>query len=370
MVHVVGMGLVSPLGKDKQTNWQNLLAGYCPIKIQQPFAHWSPVPLAMIASMPSDPTTLLLTALTEALQDAGWELPLPNCGVVIGSSRGAQYLWEQWLTHQRDDYHTWLEHLPGSFARIVAAKVGTKSLVSAPMAACATGAWAVATGVEWLRQGQCSQVIVGAVDAPITPLTLAGFSQMGALAKQGCFPFDQKRQGFVLGEAAGVILLEKPNHSQPKYGSILGWGCTCDADNPVLPSRDIEAAITAIDNCFKANNLTFNQCSAIHTHGTGTLRNDEREIRIIQRLFPDDIPILATKGATGHSLGASGIVNIIFSLLAIKDQVLPPCVGLTEPDFSANFVRVKQDKKLRSILNLSFGFGGQNGAILVGNSEG
>ncbi len=369
MVYVAGMGLVSPLGKNKQTCWQNLLTGHCPIKIQQPFAELPPVPLAMIASVPSDPTMLLLDALTEALQESEWELPLKDCGVVVGSSRGEQYIWEQWLAYQRDDYHTWLAHLPGSFARAVATKVGTKSLVSAPMAACATGAWAVATGMEWLRQGQCSRVIVGAVDAPITPLTLAGFMQMGALAKNGCFPFDQKRQGFVLGEAAGVILLEKQNHATPKYGSILGWGCTCDANHSIIPSTDITAAITAIQNAFKLSHLTPGKCDAIHTHGTGTSLNDEREIRIIQHLFPEGIPILATKGATGHSLGASGIVNIIFSLLALQQQILPPCVGLHTPDFLGNFIRQKQSANLGTILNLSFGFGGQNGAILVGNSE-
>ncbi len=369
MVYVVGMGLVCGLGNNKQTAWQNLLAGYCPIKIQQPFTHVPPAPLAMVDTAPSEPTTLLLNALTEALQESRWQLPLKDCGVVIGSSRGEQYLWEEWLAHQRDDYHTWLEHLPGSFARTVATQVGAESWVAAPMAACASGVWAVATGMEWLRQEVCSRVIVGAVDAPITPLTLTGFMQMGALAKNGCFPFDQNRQGLVLGEAAGVILLEKQNHVTPKYGSILGWGCTCDADHPIIPSTDITAAMTAIHNCFKQSHLTINQCSAIHTHGTGTFLNDEREMRMMQALFPPDIPIIATKGATGHSLGASGMVNIIFSLLALKAQILPPCVGLHTPDFAGNFIHKKQPAKLEAILNLSFGFGGQNGAILVGNSE-
>ncbi|APB35334.1 3-oxoacyl-(acyl carrier protein) synthase II [Gloeomargarita lithophora Alchichica-D10] len=369
MVQVVGMGLVSALGKNKHTCWQNLLADHASIALQQPFPMISPLPLAMLEGKPSDPTTLLLTALTEALHESEWELPLSDCGVVIGSSRGEQYLWEQWLAHERNDYHLLVEHLPGSFARTVATKIGTKSLVSAPMAACATGVWAVATGVEWLRRGQCSRVIVGAVDTPITPLTLAGFRQMGALAKDGCFPFDQERQGLVLGEAAGVILLENQKKSIQKYGSILGWGTTCDAENLVISSVDLEPAITAIENCFKYNNVSLDKCHVVHTHGTGTIIGDHREMQIIQKLFPDDISILATKGATGHTLGASGIVNIIFSLLALKNQILPPCTGLNMPDFSGNFIRKKQQVKLDSILNLSFGFGGQNGAILVGNSE-
>ncbi|MEN9218685.1 MAG: beta-ketoacyl-ACP synthase [Gloeomargarita sp. DG_2_bins_126] len=370
MIDVVAMGLVSPLGKDKHTGWQNLLAGYCPIKIQQPFAHLPPMPLALIANRPSDPTTLLLTALTEALQESGWQLPLEDCGVVIGSSRGEQALWEQWLTGQRQDLQTWLAHLPGSFARTVAAKVGANRWVAAPMAACATAMWAVAIGMEWLRQGQCARVIVGAVDAAITPLTLAGFMQMGALAKEGCFPFDRKRQGLVLGEAAGVILLEKPSHAQKKYGSILGWGCTCDAENPVIPGADMTAALTAIQNCFQCSHVTLNDCHAVHTHGTGTRRNDDREMQMIHHCFPKPVYLLATKGATGHTLGAAGMVNIIFSLLALREQVLPPCVGLSDPDFGGNFVRVKRQAKCNAILNLSFGFGGQNGAILVGNAAG
>jgi len=114
-------------------------------------------------------------------------------------------------------------------------------------------------------------------------------------------------------------------------------------------------------------NGSLNACDAVHTHGTGTPANDRREFHIIEHLFPKDIPILATKGATGHTLGAAGMVNIIFSLLALQDQVLPPCVGLREPDFPGNFVRVAQAQKLNTILNLSFGFGGQNGAVLVGH---
>lgn len=371
MIGVVGMGLVCALGRDKQTSWRNLLAGLCPIQIQQPFPHIPPLPLARVGPgdtpLPTDPRALLRDALTEALQDAGWELPLPDCGVVIGSSRGEQYLWEQWLAGERYDYHTWFEHAPGSFARMVAAKVGAKSWVAAPSVACATAAWAVAIGMEWLRRGQCARVIVGAVDAPITPLTIAGFRQMGALAPTGCFPFDQKRQGLVLGEAAGVLLLEPCHQTPPKYGWILGWGCTCDAAHPVTPSMDIESAVMAVQKSFQSPNGSLNACDAVHTHGTGTPANDRREFHIIEHLFPRDIPILATKGATGHTLGAAGMVNIIFSLLALQDQVLPPCVGLREPDFPGNFVRVAQAQKLNTILNLSFGFGGQNGAVLVGH---
>ncbi len=371
-IGVVGMGLVCALGRNVHTSWQNLLAGYCPIKMQQPFPQLPPLPLARAVGMdtplPTDPGVLLQDALAEALQDAGWALPLPDCGVVIGSSRGAQYRWEQWLAGERDDFYTWLEHLPGSFARMVAAKVGSKSWVAAPSVACATATWAVAIAMEWLRQGRCARVIVGAVDAPLTPLTIAGFRQMGVLAPTGCFPFDRKRQGLVLGEAAGVILLEPCPHTPPKYGWVLGWGCTCDAEHPVTPSVQIEAALTAVHNCFRMHRHALDCCDAVHTHGTATQANDRREFHLITHLFPKGIPILATKGATGHTLGASGMLNMIFSLLALKHQVLPPCVGLREPDFPGQFVQVAQPQKLRAILNLSFGFGGQNGAVLVGNS--
>ncbi|MCS7292056.1 MAG: beta-ketoacyl synthase N-terminal-like domain-containing protein [Gloeomargarita sp. SKYBB_i_bin120] len=369
MIAVVGMGLVSALGWDKFTGWHHLLAGHCPIKVQQPFAQVPPAPLALVTSQPTNPRTLLLAALTEALQDAGWELPLLDCGVVIGSSRGEQARWEQWLSGQRQDLHQWLDHLHGSWASWVAAKVGAKSWVAAPMAACASGVWAVATAVEWLRQGYCTRAIVGAVDAAITPLTLAGFRQMGVLARDGCFPFDVKRQGLVLGEAAGVLLLEASEQVTGKYGFIKGWGCTCDADNPVAPSTDTTAAMQAIHNCFAMSGVPLEACDAIHTHGTGTLHNDRREMQIIQQLFPESVAILATKGATGHTLGAAGMVNIIFSLLALQTQTLPPCVGLHTPAFPGNFVRQKQERPLQFILNLSFGFGGQNGAVLVARAE-
>ncbi|MEN9276590.1 MAG: beta-ketoacyl synthase N-terminal-like domain-containing protein [Gloeomargarita sp. GMQP_bins_5] len=363
MTAVVGMGLVSALGPDKYRSWQRLLDGDTPIRVRQPFAHIPPAPLAMVADAPADPRRLLLMALTEALQDAGWTLPLPDCGVVIASSRCEQAVWEQWLAGQRQDLDRWLDHLPGRWAGWVAAKVGAKSWVAAPMAACASGIWAVATAMEWLRRGDCSRVIVGAVDAAITPLTLAGFRQMGVLATEGCFPFDQKRQGLVLGEAAGVLLLAA--EALPKYGWIRGWGCTCDADSPVAPSADTAAAQQAIQTCLALAGLAPASCDAIHTHGTGTPHNDRREMQLIQQLFPESVVLLATKGATGHTLGAAGLVNVIFSLLALHTQMLPPCVGLTQPAFPGRFVRRAQPATFQFILNLSFGFGGQNGAVLV-----
>ncbi|MEB3159824.1 MAG: beta-ketoacyl synthase N-terminal-like domain-containing protein, partial [Synechocystis sp.] len=247
------------------------------------------------------------------------------------------------------------------------------NLIKAPMAACATGLWAIAEGVELIRRRQCQRVIAGAVEVPITPLTLAGFSQMGALAKTGCFPFDQNRQGLALAEGGAFLVLEPLEQAKKRqariYGQILGWGFSCDAYDRSAPAPDNHCAQIAIKKCLDRSGLTPNQLDFIHPHGTGTVLNDQREAQLIQRLLPTSIPITASKGATGHTLGASGAIAVALSLLSLYHQQLPPCVGLTKPEFPLKFVGLNAPTQpkvpINSGLCLSFGFGGQNGAIAV-----
>jgi 3-oxoacyl-[acyl-carrier-protein] synthase II len=241
------------------------------------------------------------------------------------------------------------------------------------MAACATGLWSIAQGFELIRTGQYERVLAGAVEAPITPLTLAGFAQMGALAKTGAYPFDRHREGLVLGEGGAILVLEASTLAAQRgatvYGRILGAGLTADGYHVSKPEPGGRAAIAAVKQCLQRSQLDAAEIGYIHAHGTATALNDRNEAHLIQALFPQDVPVSSTKGATGHTIGASGAIGAAFCLMALKHQVLPPCVGLKQPDFALNFVTQPLPSASQTALCLSFGFGGQNAAIAFAASR-
>ncbi len=380
-VVVTGIGLVSALGKNLEDSWQQLIAGQSGIRWHQPFSELEPRPLGMIAKQPAHMRVLTHSVVTSALKDAGLFPPLPDCGVVIGSSRSYQGLWEQ-MARQMDrgvgdkgdatpssSLEDWLETLPHMNAIAVARQIGACGMVLAPMAACATGIWAIAQAALLIQTGQCQRVIAGAVEAPITPLTITGFEQMGALAKTGAYPFDLYREGLVLGEGGALFVLESAELAHQRqakvYGQILGFGLTADAYHANTPEPEGRSAIAAVKQCLERSHLSPNDIDYIHAHGTATLLNDRIESILIQRLFPKSVAVSSTKGATGHTLGASGALGVAFSLMAMKQQILPPCVGLSHPEFDLDLVRGARQSKIQRVLCFSFGFGGQNAVIAL-----
>ena len=430
-VVVTGIGLVSALGTSLEDSWQQLIAGNSGIRLHQPFPDLEPRPLGLIGKQPVELAFLTQMVVASALKDAGLIQPLPDCGVVIGSSRSHQASWEEMAREaretrgQRDERRTqrvrispplfgqrlgkernvsvdkiphpphlpiptpvattegtsatrwlpspsplsWLDTLPHMNAIAAARQIGATGIVLAPMAACATGIWAIAQAVLLIQTGQCQRVIAGAVEAPITPLTITGFQQMGAAAKTGAYPFDKHREGLVLGEGAAVFVLESAELAKQRqakiYGQILGFGLTADAYHANSPEPEGRSAIACVKQCLERSNLTFSDIDYIHAHGTATEMNDRIESMVIQRLFTKDVAVSSTKGATGHTLGASGALGVAFSLLALKNQILPPCVGLKEAEFDLNFVTTARKAEIRQVLCLSFGFGGQNAAIAL-----
>lgn len=382
VVVVTGMGVVSALAPSLGKTWHRLLCGESGIQKCHPFPDIPAQPLALVESRPSYLEELLKPALSEALDDAGLAPPMRDCGVAIGSSRGFQSQWEEGASA----YHTLIpsptkkrpllttpEHLAHIYgvspASIVAQSVAAQGPVLAPRAACATGIWAIAQGADLIRAGYCSRVIVGAVEAPITPLTLAGFNKMGAMAQSGAYPFDQNREGFVLGEGAAILVLEEESSAQKRqariYGQILGVGLTVDAYHMTAPETSRQAAITAIQDCLQRSGLKTSDIGYIHAHGTATHLNDQAEAAVIKALFPSSVAVSSTKGATGHTLGASAAFGCIFSLMALSHKVLPPCVGLRDPAFDLNFVREPLRHNMQSALCLSSGFGGQNTVLAL-----
>jgi len=398
-VVVTGIGLVSALGT-LETSWKRLLSGESGIERDQPFLELERRPLALIGTKPADLITLIRQVLADALQDANLILPLPDCGIAIGSSRGFQTNLEQLASvgirqeeeergkkeEEREkkkegralpipDYQLPITHsqfvnfLPHMGAMAAARAIGSTGPVLAPMAACATGLQSIARAVDLIRTGECQRAIAGAVEAPITPLTVAGFNRMGALANAGCYPFDENREGFVLGEGGALLVLESAELASRRgakiYGRVSGFGLTNDACHVIAPDRGGKSAIAAVNQCLKRSNLAAVDIDFIHAHGTATELNDRHEARLIQKLFHPRVAVSSTKGATGHTLGASGALGVAFCLMSIKYQMLPPGAGMKKPAFELDFVRCARSAIVRNAVCLSFGFGGQNAAIVL-----
>jgi 3-oxoacyl-[acyl-carrier-protein] synthase II len=363
--------MVTALGTTASATWERLLAGETAITLGQPFPELPPRPLALVGSTPADLLDVLKPAVAAAIADAHLPLPLSDCGVVIGSSRSFQARWEQ-RARQRDWADPcWLESLPHMGAIAVARQIGSGGPVLAPMAACATGLTAIAQGVELVRQGQCDRVLVGAAEAPITPLTLTGFEQLGALAPTGCYPFAPHREGLVLGEGAAVLVLEaeaawRARAGPMPYGEVLGVGLSADAYHRTAPDPQLGGSRPALAQCLGRSGLDPRQVGYVHAHGTGTQLNDAHEARLLTKYFPLPPPASSTKGATGHTLGASGAIGAAFCLLALRHQMLPPNRGASGLGIYSNLVIDATATALEASLCLSFGFGGQNGAVAFG----
>lgn len=380
-VVVTGMGVRTALGNLEET-WQGLLLGRSAIQMYQPFPALPAFPLALIGDRPQSLSDFVHPMIEAACQDAGLIPPLKDCAIVLGSSRGNQARCEQWLSDQQNVLSgslaietfvgslDWLDLLPHYAAVQSAQWLQTSGEVHAPMAACATGLVAIAQGLRLLKEELCDRVFVGAIDAPVTPLTLAGFRQMGALAKTGCYPFDRAREGFVLGEGGAVLVLESLTTARARgakiYGEVLGASTTADASHLSAPEVTGHTALIAIKQCLDQANRTPEEIDYIHAHGTATRLNDAREAQLIQTWFPK-AAVSSSKGAIGHTLGASGAIGAALCLKAIQTQTLPPNVGLAIPEYGGiDWVLKASQQRTETVLCLSFGFGGQNAAIALG----
>lgn len=365
-VVVTGIGMVNALGNDCATIWQNLLAERTGVKLRDG------VPIAEVNLVTPEGHTrveqLLFIALKEAIASAKLDLPLHSSSVIIGTSRGYQREWELIL-----DGSYPLEQFPqllsANLSSQVAKWLGSQGVVMSISTACASGNWAIAKGYELITTGASDLVIVAAVDSAITPFSIAGFRQLGVLAQTGVYPFSREREGLGLGEGAAVLILEGGEAlTKPVYGKILGWGITNDAWHITSAGKNLISAKQAIANCLHQSGLSAEDIDYINAHGTATVNNDQMEAELIRQCFPHSPPVSSSKGATGHCLGATGLMEAIFCLLAIRDHVIPPCVNLHTPAFDLSIPRQAVPKTIKTALNLSFGFGGQNTAIALAGS--
>ncbi len=370
---VTGMSCETALGGLAST-WRSLLLGRSGIQIRQPFLDLPPFPLAMVGKTPQSLEDLTQRLVRAAMGDAGLMSPLVDCAIVLGSSRGNQRLWETFTSDPQSDLRQWDRSLPYRGAVLAAEILGSRGEVQSPMAACSTGLVAIAQGFRLIESGYCDRVLVGAIESPITPLTLAGFTQMGALAITGAYPFDVAREGLVLGEGGAALVLERESVARSRhakiYGRVLGIGLTNDAHHLSAPEPTGKLAARSIHQCLEKAHLKSSEIQYIHAHGTGTRLNDAREAHLFKTHFPA-ASISSTKGATGHTLGASGAIGAVFCLQALQEQILPPCVGLMNPEEEAiDWVQNARKCPVQYALCLSFGFGGQNSAIVFGRESG
>ncbi|MGB5917319.1 MAG: beta-ketoacyl-ACP synthase [Phormidesmis sp.] len=396
-VVVTGIGLTTALGETALTTWARLMAGESAIALRQPFLDLDPGPLAMIGKAPVNLSAMTRRLALAAWKDAGLSFGAgagadgddwgsdwgSNCGTVVGSSRSHLQVLEDMAFQQRQRPDQikgdWLSSLAHTPALTVAQTVGARGPLLAPMAACATGVWAIAQAADLIRSGQCRRAIAGAVESPITRLTLAGFQKMGALAQTGCYPFDVVREGFVLGEGGALLVMESAAVAAARgarvYGKVLGAGMTNDSHHVSAFDPTYRMGRRAVELCLARSGLGASEVDAVHTHGTSTVQNDRMEASLIAALRAvrspgrKHLPVMASKGATGHTLGASGAVVVALGLMSLYRQRLAPCVGLHTAGFELDFVHRGEKARLEKLLCFSFGFGGQNAALALEKAE-
>ena len=403
-VVITGIGAVTPVGKDAPSTWESICAGRHGItKIDRFDTEDLGVSVAALVK-DFDPSSILdrkeqrrtdpycqfaLYAATEALRDCGSDLKDLDpyrVGVIIGSGIGGIQTFEE--NHQK-----FLEKGPGRVsvffipmmisnmaAGNISIRTGFKGANFAPVTACASSAHAVGEAFRLIKNGYLDACVAGGAEATVTKFAMAGFNNMGALSRSTdpdrvSIPFDKERDGFVMGEGAGVLILEELEHARARgakiYAEVAGYGATGDAHHITSPAPDGEAAAKAMELAYTEAGLTPADIDYINAHGTSTPVNERYETIAIKKALGDaakTVAVSSTKSMTGHMLGAAGAVEAMLTALALRDGILPPTVGYKVPDEECDLDVVpntarKQD--IRAALSNSLGFGGHNAALCL-----
>ncbi len=404
-VVVTGLGAVTPVGNDVATTWRALLAGvsggaiitnFDPARFKVRFACEVKGfdPLAFMdrkeAKRSDVYTQFALAAAVEAMADAGFGANgyVPeDTGVIIGSGIGGLKIFEE----QHDVYRELGPSKISPFfipmfitdmaAGIVSMRFGAKGPNYATVSACSTSAHAIGDAFRTIQYGDADVMITGGSEAAVTPMSIGGFANMTALSTRNddpataSRPFDRGRDGFVMGEGAGVVILEELEHARRRgariYSEIVGYGATGDAYHITGQPEDHEGLQRAMRRALKDAGIAPSDVQYVNAHGTSTPLNDPNEIRAIKKVFGDHAATLnvsSTKSATGHMLGAAGGVEFIFSTLAIVNGVVPPTINHFTPDPECDLditPNVAVERDVRVALSNSSGFGGHNVSLAV-----
>ncbi len=402
---VTGMGLVTPLGRRPAEVFDALTAGRSGI-VAVPEGHsahgW--LPAAGIAPhiegrevLPPTETRcvdrfvlLALAAADDALADAGLvvgrDVDARRTAVVLATGGGGLETFEQQSHRRLERGRTGVSPylLPGMLSNMATARVaikhGIRGYSSAIVTACAAGAQAVAEGLRLIRAGDADVVVCGGTESSLHPTIAAAFTNARALAQgwddpaQASRPFDARRNGFVLGEGSGVLVLESAEHADARgaagYAELIGWGSTTDAHHPTMPRPDGEGAADAMRTALASAGLDPSDIGYVNAHGTGTKIGDVAESAALRAVFGADGPaVSSTKGATGHLLGAAGAVEAAVTALTVARGLLPPTLNLAEPDPACALDHVRgtaRPVELRAALSNAFAFGGHNTSLIFG----
>ncbi|GCD46058.1 beta-ketoacyl-[acyl-carrier-protein] synthase family protein [Streptomyces paromomycinus] len=407
-VVVTGIGATTPLGGDSASTWEGMLAGRSGVTaLDQDWAADLPVRIAAAAAV--DPgeiipraqarkldrsAQLALIAAREAWADAGFEaragedasVDPDRLGAVIASGIGGvttllnQYDILREKGSRRVSPHTVPMLMPNSPSANVGLEVNARAGVHTPVSACASGAEAIGYGIEMIRTGRADVVVAGGTEAAIHPLPIAAFGNMMAMSKnnddpQGASrPYDADRNGFVLGEGSGVIVLESADHAAKRgakvYAEAVGQGISADSHDIVQPEPSGNGIAHALQNLLAGTDLKPAEIAHVNAHATSTPLGDLAEIKALRKVFGTDVDhmaVSATKSMTGHLLGGAGGVETVASVLAIHHRVAPPTINIENLDPEAADADIVRDEKRAlpaegtiAVLNDSFGFGGHN----------
>jgi 3-oxoacyl-[acyl-carrier-protein] synthase II len=403
-VVITGIGAVTPLGNDAHTSWEQIKSGVSGIgpatlfdvnlvdvKIAAEVKGFAPEEFMdkKESRRMGRYSQFAIAASQMAVKDAGInigeDIQPERVGVWIGSGIGGLAEFEEQHRkfiekgQRRVNPFTIPMFIPDMAAGQVSISLGAKGINNCSVTACASGANSIGDAFRVIQKGDVDVMIAGGTEATITAMTVAGFSNMTALSKNpdpatASRPFDKNRDGFVIGEGAGILVLEELEHALARgasiYGELAGYGATGDAHHITTPAPEGEGAGRAMKLALADAGMTPEQVDYINAHGTSTSYNDLYETLAIKEVFKEHAYTLAvssTKSMTGHLLGATGAIEAIFSLLAIKDGVIPPTINYQTPDeqLDLDYVpNVAKMKDVQVVLSNSLGFGGHNAALI------
>ncbi len=405
-VVVTGMGAITPVGNDVATTWQSLIAGKSgtapitkfdaskfPVRFAAEVKGFNPLDYMerKEAKRADQYTQYAVAASRQAMTNASLVerngMDPDRIGVIIGSGIGGLKSFEE----QHDVYR---ERGVGKIspffipmfiadiaAGIVSMMFNAKGPNYATVSACATSAHAIGDAYRTIQYGDADIMITGGAEATVTPMAIGGFANMKALSERNdspesaSRPFDATRDGFVMGEGAGILILEELEHALSRgtkiYAEIVGYGATGDAYHLTAPAPDGEGAQRAMKRALKDAGLEPKDIQYINAHGTSTPANDFNETRAIKAVFGDEakkVNVSSTKSATGHMLGAAGAVEAVISSMVVGTGIIPPTINYHNPDpeLDLNYTpNVSVERDVNAVLSNSFGFGGHNSTLAI-----
>jgi 3-oxoacyl-[acyl-carrier-protein] synthase II len=408
-VVITGLGSVTPLGNDVESTWDALVAGRSGAADITQFDSSDYAVHFACEVKGFDPTDyidrkqarrmdrfahLIVAAARQAEADSGItvDAEADRIGAAIATGIGGlkafQDCYDELLERGPDRVNPFSipEIIPNMGAAWVSMQLGTKGPLSSQCTACAASNMAIGDGLDAIRLGRADVMLCGGTEAPITEVGIAGFSAMRALSRRNdepekaSRPFDTGRDGFVMGEAGAVVVLEELEHAKARdakiYAELLGYGLSSDAQHITEPDPSGENPARAMTMSFGDAGVDPSEIDYINAHGTSTPLGDAAETRVIKLALGEEnarkTPVSSTKGATGHCLGAAGAVEAMFSILAIDRGVLPPTINYDEPDPDCDLDYIPNESReadVRTAVSNSFGFGGHNATIVIRRFE-